>query len=272
MTSSPTASSRTAREDVGGERESSRGRAGRARSCRAGRRIGGCRRWRRPGAGLGAGDHGWRQPLLQPGVLGGPGLVDHGQVRQRCTSTASSRVVLADWRRGHIDFAIGQPARRWVELHGHVGDLALPGHQRRPQGLGDGGHRWAEGVAGRIPPGRVLRRSVDHVGHTQPGGEAARPLVMGNRATMAAIAGVGCVAAARGGRPVQPGQCEQCRGGRTIAAPRGLRRRRAAFGPIEVAEVVRHCPVVSDDPEDDRLGGHRGAWGGSEGGWQIRGG
>jgi hypothetical protein len=34
-----------------------------------------------------------------------------------------------------------------------------------------------------------------------------------------------------------------------------LRRLRAAFGPIEVVEVVGHEPVVSDDPEDDRLGG-----------------
>jgi hypothetical protein len=34
-----------------------------------------------------------------------------------------------------------------------------------------------------------------------------------------------------------------------------LRRLRAAFGPIEVVEVVGHDQVVSDDPEDDRLGG-----------------
>jgi hypothetical protein len=31
-----------------------------------------------------------------------------------------------------------------------------------------------------------------------------------------------------------------------------LRRLRAVFGPIEVVEVVRHYPVVSDDPEDER--------------------
>jgi hypothetical protein len=30
---------------------------------------------------------------------------------------------------------------------------------------------------------------------------------------------------------------------------------RAAFGPIEVVEVVGHDQVVSDDLEDDRLGG-----------------
>jgi hypothetical protein len=34
-----------------------------------------------------------------------------------------------------------------------------------------------------------------------------------------------------------------------------LRRLWAAFGPIEVAEVVRHYPVVSHDPEDDQGGG-----------------
>jgi hypothetical protein len=34
-----------------------------------------------------------------------------------------------------------------------------------------------------------------------------------------------------------------------------LRRLRAAFGPIEVVEVVRHDQVVSDDPEDDWGGG-----------------
>ena len=34
-----------------------------------------------------------------------------------------------------------------------------------------------------------------------------------------------------------------------------LRRLRAAFGPIEVVEVVRHYPGVSDDPEDDQGGG-----------------
>jgi hypothetical protein len=33
-----------------------------------------------PQLGLGAGDHGRRQALLEPGVLMGPGLVDHGQV------------------------------------------------------------------------------------------------------------------------------------------------------------------------------------------------
>jgi len=36
-----------------------------------------------------------------------------------------------------------------------------------------------------------------------------------------------------------------------------LRRLRAAFGPIEVVEVVGH------EPEDDRSGGHRGAWRGA---------
>jgi hypothetical protein len=34
-----------------------------------------------------------------------------------------------------------------------------------------------------------------------------------------------------------------------------LRRLRIAFGPIEVVEVVRHDPVVSDDPQDDQGGG-----------------
>jgi hypothetical protein len=34
-----------------------------------------------------------------------------------------------------------------------------------------------------------------------------------------------------------------------------LRRLRAAFGPVEVVEVVRHDLVVSNDPEDDRGGG-----------------
>jgi hypothetical protein len=33
-----------------------------------------------------------------------------------------------------------------------------------------------------------------------------------------------------------------------------LRRLRAAFGPIEVVEVVGHDQIVSNDPEDDRLG------------------
>jgi hypothetical protein len=37
-----------------------------------------------------------------------------------------------------------------------------------------------------------------------------------------------------------------------------LRRLRAAFGPIEVVEVVGHDQVVSDDPEDERLGGTGG--------------
>jgi hypothetical protein len=36
-----------------------------------------------------------------------------------------------------------------------------------------------------------------------------------------------------------------------------LRRLRAAFGPIEVVEVVRHDLVVSNGPEDDRGEGHR---------------
>ena len=31
-----------------------------------------------------------------------------------------------------------------------------------------------------------------------------------------------------------------------------LRRLRAAFGPIEVVEVIRHYQAVSDDPEDER--------------------
>ena len=34
-----------------------------------------------------------------------------------------------------------------------------------------------------------------------------------------------------------------------------LRRLRVAFGPVEVVEVIRHYPVVSDDPEDDQGGG-----------------
>ena len=34
-----------------------------------------------------------------------------------------------------------------------------------------------------------------------------------------------------------------------------LRRLRAAFGPIEVVEVIRHDQVVSDDLQDERLGG-----------------
>jgi hypothetical protein len=34
-----------------------------------------------------------------------------------------------------------------------------------------------------------------------------------------------------------------------------LRRLRAAFGPIEVVKVVRNYPVISNDPEDDRLEG-----------------
>ena len=34
-----------------------------------------------------------------------------------------------------------------------------------------------------------------------------------------------------------------------------LRRLRAAFGPIEVVEVIRHDQVVSNDPEDDQGGG-----------------
>jgi len=34
-----------------------------------------------------------------------------------------------------------------------------------------------------------------------------------------------------------------------------LRRLRAAFGPIEVVEVISHYPVVSDDPEDGQGGG-----------------
>jgi hypothetical protein len=33
-----------------------------------------------------------------------------------------------------------------------------------------------------------------------------------------------------------------------------LRRLRAAFGPIEVVEVVGHDQVVTNDPEDDPLG------------------
>ena len=36
---------------------------------------------------------------------------------------------------------------------------------------------------------------------------------------------------------------------------RALRRLRVACGPIEGAEVVRHYPVISDDPEDDEGGG-----------------
>ena len=34
-----------------------------------------------------------------------------------------------------------------------------------------------------------------------------------------------------------------------------LRRLRAAFGPIEVVEVIRHDQVVSDDLQEERLGG-----------------
>jgi hypothetical protein len=34
-----------------------------------------------------------------------------------------------------------------------------------------------------------------------------------------------------------------------------LRRLRAAFGFVQIIEVVRHDPVISDDPEDDQGGG-----------------
>jgi hypothetical protein len=34
-----------------------------------------------------------------------------------------------------------------------------------------------------------------------------------------------------------------------------LRRLRTAFGFVQVVEVIRHYPGVSDDPEDERLGG-----------------
>jgi hypothetical protein len=34
-----------------------------------------------------------------------------------------------------------------------------------------------------------------------------------------------------------------------------LRRLRAAFGFVEVVEVISHYSVVSDDPEDDQGGG-----------------
>jgi hypothetical protein len=44
-----------------------------------------------------------------------------------------------------------------------------------------------------------------------------------------------------------------------------LRRLGAAFGPIEVVQVVCHYPGVSDDPEDERLGGTGRLGGGGEG-------
>jgi hypothetical protein len=43
-----------------------------------------------------------------------------------------------------------------------------------------------------------------------------------------------------------------------------------AFGPIEVVEVVGHDQVVSDDPEDERLGAQRSLARGR--GWRTRGG
>ena len=49
-----------------------------------------------------------------------------------------------------------------------------------------------------------------------------------------------------------------------------LRRLRAAFGPIEVVEVVRHDLVVSNEPEDDRGGGIGELGEGRR--WRIRGG
>jgi hypothetical protein len=49
-----------------------------------------------------------------------------------------------------------------------------------------------------------------------------------------------------------------------------LRRLRAAFGFVEIVEVVRHDPVVSDDPEDDQGGAQVSLARGR--GWQIRGG
>jgi hypothetical protein len=50
-----------------------------------------------------------------------------------------------------------------------------------------------------------------------------------------------------------------------------LRRLRAAFGPIEVVEVVRHDQIVSDDPENERLG-DTGQLGEGGRGWRTRGG
>jgi hypothetical protein len=40
-----------------------------------------------------------------------------------------------------------------------------------------------------------------------------------------------------------------------MTSSRPCGRLRIAFGSIEVVEVVRHYPVVSDDPEDDQGGG-----------------
>ena len=44
-----------------------------------------------------------------------------------------------------------------------------------------------------------------------------------------------------------------------------LRRLRTAFGFVQVVEVIRHYPGVSDDPEDERLGGTGQLGGGGEG-------
>jgi hypothetical protein len=50
-----------------------------------------------------------------------------------------------------------------------------------------------------------------------------------------------------------------------------LRRLRAAFGPIEVVEVLSHDLVVSHDPEDDRGEGAEGSLARGRG-WRTRGG
>jgi hypothetical protein len=57
---------------------------------------------------------------------------------------------------------------------------------------------------------------------------------------------------------------------RSSTAGSSLRWLRVVSGPIEVVEVVRHDPVVSDDPEDDQGGGTGEL--GERRGWRTRGG
>ena len=51
-----------------------------------------------------------------------------------------------------------------------------------------------------------------------------------------------------------------------MISSRPLRRLRLAFGPIEVAEVISHGLIVSNDPEDGKEGAQAAWRGGEDGG------
>jgi hypothetical protein len=162
-------------------------------------------------AGISDGHHSGRRGRSRPAPAarthGGSGPRPRYGPAPACTPTTSAGVTRIRPGRGR-PLEVGRPrhrpaARLRVELHGHVGDLTLPGHQRRPQGLGNLGHS----------PPRVSRagsRGVAYCGgqsvipnpHTDTRARGRPPVRDGgNRVTIAATAGVAGVAAAQAGRP-----------------------------------------------------------------------